>query len=181
MLEKQLKIYGLAKKEIIDIDLRTCYMQQRPNNPLDKILMEGYKVNSNMMNSPHYELAKRYIRKGERNTRKRFKRTRYSKMVKIFRRKGFPEKFPNLVHSMKKGYLRRKHKRKYIMVLMEPFAYSRYNREVEMLVPEVWSGHHRIGILLALQQYVVPVMVVEDLHKGSCKCAGKIHDLCVVK
>ena len=181
MLEKQLKLYGLAKKEVCEIDLRTCYMQQRPNNPLNKVLMEGDKVNSNMMNSPHYELAKRYIRRGQNNARRRFRRTRYYRMMRIFGRKHFPEKFPGLVHSMKKGYLRRKRKKYFIVVLMQPFAYSRYNRDVPMLVPEVWSGHHRIGILLALRKYAVQVMVAEDTQPGTCKCVGKIHDLCVLK
>tara|TARA_Y100000310_G_scaffold242079_1_gene246238 strand:+ start:1755 stop:2357 length:603 start_codon:yes stop_codon:yes gene_type:complete len=194
--------YNLGIKNIEDVDLSSCYMQQRPNQPFGRLLLsksgkvligtngaflissppkkEGI-IDSKITNSPHYELAKMILEEGERKTRKIFKETRYYQMCKILGKKNFPEKIFGLIKSLEKGYLHGKHKKDFITILTEPFAKSRYNRNVEILVPEIWSGHHRAGILLALGQSIVPVAIAQDKDPGSCKSAGKIHGLCIYK
>ena len=181
-LERWLGQYQIGIDNIRDVDLRQCYIQQRPNFPIDKLLVNGDGiVDSRMTNSPHHELADLYVRRGEGKARKRFKGTRYCQMSKMMGRGNFPIKLPGLHASLKKGYLRKKHKWNFIVVLMEPFASSRYKRNVVHLVPEVWAGHHRAAMLLALGKTIVRVVVGKDLKPGSRKCAGKIHDLCVKK
>jgi len=178
-LEKWLKQYQLAIEDITEQDLRSCYMQQRPNNPFDSLLCkEDGAIDSSMPNSPHYELAELYIRRGDAKARKHFHSTRYYQMAKIIGRRSFPSKMEYLVRSLRKGYLRRKFKWDYIVALRTPFARSRYKRDVPILVPEIWSGHHRVGILLAMKKHVVPVVFAKDLKPGSCRSAGKVHGLC---
>tara|TARA_Y100000310_G_C20401965_1_gene677846 strand:- start:204 stop:758 length:555 start_codon:yes stop_codon:yes gene_type:complete len=182
MLAKRLKLYGLSIKEVKKIDLRDCYMQQRPNKPFDKLLLnEDGIVDSHMLNSPHFKIAKLYFKKGKKKTRQRYQSTHYYQMNRILGREGSPEKIINLTNSLRKGYLRKGYKEDYVVVLMEPFACSRYKRDVPDLVPEVWSGHHRIGILLAMEEFCVRVVVAEDSKPRSCFCVGKIHDCCVEK
>jgi len=180
-MEKWLKQYALGVQEIKEVDLRQCYMQQRPNHPFDRLLVaEDGSIDSHLNNSPHYGLMKLYVEKGERKARKRFRRTLYYKMIKMMGRRKFPDKINLMIPSMKKGYLRRKHEWDYIVVLMESFARSRYGREdVDNLVPEIWTGHHRGAILLALDRPIAKVLVAVDLQPNSCKSAGKIHGLCV--
>ena len=179
-LEDWLKRYHLAIDSIEEVDLRICYMQQRPNKPFDAILCDKKGiVNSSMENSPHHELARLYISEGRRQAEKKFKSTRYYKMLKIMGKEGFPSKLDNLIKSLRKGYLRKEFKWGYVVALQEPFAHSRYKRKVPMLAPEIWSGHHRAGILLAMKQYIVPVVFAKDMQPGSCYSAGKIHGLCI--
>jgi hypothetical protein len=180
MLEKQLKHYGLRSKDIISMDLQSCYMQARPNKPLDNILKnENGVVDYSMLASPHTEIAKIYYEKGEKHLRKVYNETRYG----VFRRKymgkkDFPQRIIGLFNSIKKGYRRKGHKDHYIVILMKPFAKSRYNRDIPDLVPEIWSGHHRAGAMIALGKDIVEVLIAVDANPGTNYSAGKIHDLC---
>jgi len=177
---KILTPYGLKPVKTEVVDLRTCYSQCRPNQPIDELLLVNGKVDRNMMNSPHFEFANFYY-SNEKHLRNIFSHTRYAKMLRLFGREPiFPEKFAQLCDSIKAGYLRRKHEENYIVILMESFARSRYNRDdVLNLVPEVWSGHHRIGSLLALGRYSAKVCIAEDIAKGTKMSYGKIHFLCI--
>jgi len=175
-MKDRLSRYGLIVNRIEKIDLRTCYMQSRPNNPL----VDGSE-NALMINSPHHELASSLIERGEKWTRKNYENTEYYGMCQKMGKKGFPEKMIDLVWSIKDGYLADEYRDEYVICLDHPFAKTRYERDVPELVPEVWSGHHRIGILLALRKYNVSVRFAEDNYPGSKCSEGKIHGLCVEK
>ena len=178
----RLKKYGLEVKEIKVVDLRKCYMQQRPNAPIDNLLLDKGKVNSLLSNSPHYEISCLYYKKGEKWLRKHYKETRYfTMMIKYFNKRNFYANCSliNFFESMKSGYRRGKYKDDYISVLTVPFANSRYNRDIPNLVPEIFSGHHRAAALLALKRYEVEVIIARDMNPGLCKTNGKIHNLCV--
>jgi hypothetical protein len=167
--------YNLAVDKIKDIDLRMCFMQQRPNDPMDDIL-----TNYLMIHSPHYEIAKMYFDFGEKHLKRHFKSTTYYQMCKRFLKKNVHiPKNVSICNAMKEGYLSGNHKNDHVIVLLEPFAKTRYSRDVPIYVPEVWSGHHRIGALIALEQYVVPVAIAKDMKPGSRFSEGKIHKLCV--
>jgi len=178
----RLKKYDIGVKEIKEVDLRNCYMQQRPNSSIGDLLLDKGMVNSFIINSPHYEIACLYYKEGESWLRKHYKDTKYfTMMTKYFDKKNFyvNHTLINFFKSIKGGYRRGKYKNSYISVLLEPFANSRYNRNVPNLVPEIFSGHHRAAALLALKIYKVKVIVATDLKTGSCKTNGKIHNLCI--
>jgi len=164
------------------IDLRECYIQPTPNRSIDHILMrKDGVIDKRMTNAPHTEIARIYYRHGANGLRNKFRKTRYRKMFKHFgRRKAVGRRMIGFFESMRHGYRRsKKYKQQYIVVLEEPFANTRYERNIPVLVPEVWSGHHRIGALIALKRYHVDVVIAKDLIPGSKSCYGKIHDLCV--
>jgi len=167
--------YGLVPDKFSDLDLRTCYWQNTPNKPVSSLFGDD----RSMIISPHAEIAKLYYEQGEKAVRKQYKQTDYCKMKEYFG-KGtkFPSKIVTLFDSVKKGYLRGKYKEEFIVVLMQSFAISRYGREEEDLVPEVWSGHHRVGALLALGRYNVRVLIAKDNHPGEKFSQGKIHKWC---
>jgi len=172
--------YNLKDRCIQKIDLRSCYMQQRPNQPFnDMIMRDNGFIDLSMLNSPHLEIINLYIKHGEKWVKDNYHNTRYHKMLKLMGKDGFPHKIFKLFKSLKKGYLRKKYAKEYIVVLEKPFAKSRYNRDVKNLVPEIWSGHHRAAILIALCQYEVKVLIADDAAEGLCASAGKIHNLCV--
>jgi len=162
-------------------DLSKIYIQNTPNRPLD-LLFSQKKPNYLLSESPHFELASLYIKNGSKWLEKNYKLTLYYKMCKYFLKKNPVNttlKMIKICDSIKKGYLRKGYENNYIVLLLEPFAISRYNREIEFLVPEIFSGHHRAAILLALGYKSVKVIIAEDVQKGFCESRGKIHDLCV--
>jgi hypothetical protein len=138
-------------------------------------------LDTRMIFSPHYTMAKLYFKNGEEWLKKNYKDTDYYYMRTKFQNYNDIniDKFINLYESIKNGYLVGKYKDHYPVILEQPFAKTRYNREVPVSGYEVFSGHHRIGILLALEINNGPVLIAEDLHHGSCYSEGKIHNLCI--
>jgi hypothetical protein len=177
-LAKWLKKYGLKPLIFDTVDLRSCYMQQTPNRDQSVFIFKG-EWDISMLNSPHTEICSLYYEKGKAWLKEHYLETRYFKLKKQLGKIEFPEKLPGLCDSIKRGYLSGDHKNDYIVVLKEPFAKSRYQRQVKNLVPEIFSGHHRVGALIASGQYNVPVMVAKDISPGLCFTNGKIHDACV--
>jgi len=119
-LEKWLGRYDLAIDKIQDVDLRCCYMQQRPNNPFDSILREHEgSVDSHLLNSPHYELAQICMDQGIAKAKEVFHLTKYYRMGKMLGKSGFPGKIDDLIKSLSRGYLSHKHKWAYIVILNE--------------------------------------------------------------
>lgn len=174
-IEKIIARYGLVKDKIENIDLQTCYSQNTPNKPISDI----FNYNRLMIHSPHFQLAKMYYENGLSKTKKNYIRTDYCRMKEYFGKGSkFPSKIIPLYDSIKRGYLCEGHKEDYIVLLMQSFAISRYNRNEENLVPEVWSGHHRVGALLALGIYHADVLIAKDAHPGEKTSAGKIHRWC---
>lgn len=165
--------FDLRLKEIRNIDLKRLHAQARPNYPLDDLFTQPA-----MLGSPHFEVADIYVNGGSKLLRSIFKDTRYYKMLQRFGKKPSADKIIRLVNSLRKGYLRKPYESSYIIALDEPFAYSRYGREVPWLVPEIFSGHHRCGGLIGLGNDHVKIVVAEDANPGSCYSSGKIHDLC---
>ena len=158
-------------------------MQFCPNSDMlyhfckkDKIL------DTRMIFSPHYNMAKLYFKNGKEWLKKNYKDTDYYYMrIKFQNYKDINiDKFINLCESIKNGYLQGKYKDSYPVILKESFAKTRYNREVTVNGYEVFSGHHRIGIMLALEMNNEKVLIAKDLYTGSCYSAGKIHNLCVL-
>lgn len=176
--EKVAKIisrYGLEVDRICSIDLLKCYCQNTPNKPLSRM----YNQSRSMIESPHAKIARLYYEHGLQEVKKRYEQTDYCKMKELFGKgKKFPSKMFKLFDSVKKGYLINGYKENFIVVLMESFAISRYNREEENLVPEVWSGHHRVGALIALDRYEAKVVIAKDAHHGEKFSQGKIHKWC---
>lgn len=178
--KKFLSIYGLKKKKICKIDLRNVYLQQRPNAEIDDLLYRNGYVDRKMGNSPHCEFARLYVKKGEKWLLLNYKNTRYYVMQCRFKKCniGSIKRFITLCKSINKGYLKGMYKRQHPILLDIPFAGTRYGRDVTLLSPEVFSGHHRIGILIALKVYFAKVIVAKDVKPNTKKCYGKIHHLC---
>lgn len=169
--------YGLGFNRISKIDIRETFHQSRPNS-----LLPCLRIEKGMLESPHFELAELIINKGRKYALKNYKKTRYSCFKQAVGKNQFPKKMFKLIDSLKKGYLEPPYENDYIIVLNQSFAKTRYEREeCSEYAPEIWSGHHRVGILLALGQFKVNVVIAEDIEKGSKRCSGKVHELCVKK
>jgi hypothetical protein len=156
-------------------------MQYCPNSDmLNYFFMKDGILDTRMIFSPHYNIAKLYFKNGKEWLKKNYKDTDYYYMRTKFQNYNdiSIEKFSSLCDSIKNGYLIGKYKDSYPVTLEQPFAKTRYNREVPMSGYEVFSGHHRIGIILALGIIDEKVLIAEDLYPGSCYSNGKIHDLC---
>lgn len=174
-IEKTIGRYGLIPDKYTTVDLRICFWQNTPNKPVCSL----FNHDRQMIYSPHVKIAQIYYRHGEEELRKRYKDTEYCKMKEYFGKGNkFPPRLVSLFDSLKNGYLKGKYKEDYIVLLMQSFAISRYNRDEEDLVPEVFSGHHRIGALLALERYDAKVLIAKDAHPGDKFSEGKIHNLC---
>ena len=63
---ESLNKYDLGVKCIKKIDLRTCYMQQTPNTPINELLLDNGNPNSLIINSPNYEISCLYYERGEK-------------------------------------------------------------------------------------------------------------------
>lgn len=177
-LQNEIEKYGLEIKSYQNLDLRTLYPQPRPNEPLNQYYKEYC-----MKGSPHKEIAECYFNKGEKWLKHNWIHTRYGKMMTFMGKTKYPSKIPNLCESVKSGYLREGYEQNFIVVLQESFAITRYCRKDidPQQVPEVWSGHHRIGILLALGYKNVKVAIAEDKYPKTKFTNGKIHKYCEVK
>jgi hypothetical protein len=187
-VDKNLRKYGLVLHNIERRDLSNCYMQSRPNCEYDDGVLgriENPMRRFSMVNSPHLEFAMLYYKNGKRWMTNNYNKTRYKVMCfKYKRKKKFPDGFIDLCNSIKEGYLRNGFNDDYIVLLDEPFAKSRFKRSVLNLVPEVWSGHHRAGAILALSSInesdsFVDVAIAKDTKPGTMKSSGKIHSICV--
>lgn len=179
-LNKFLNLYDLEVDKVVDLDLTKCFMQARPNKPLDEILVRDGRVDYSISNSPHREFADLLFQKGDEWLRLNYGQTRYCIMkTKLFKKPDdFPKRFVDLCNSLQMGYLRKGYEEDYIVVLDWPFANTRYKRDVPDLSPEIFSGHHRAGALIAMGKNKIKVVVAKDTAPGSKQCFGKIHDLC---
>jgi len=178
-VDEFLKPYLLKAVEIKKIDLRNCYTQYTPNRLLTDIFTSNGILDYKMTNSPHFEIFSLYKKYGEKWLRENYQDTKYYKMFQTMDKYGkLPKKIKKLYESMKKGYLHGKYKDKYIVLLHKPFAKTRYWHDIDNHSPEVFSGHHRIGALLALEKYVVPVVFAKDTQPGTHYSYGKIHRAC---
>jgi hypothetical protein len=158
-------------------------MQYCPNSGvLNYFFMKNGILDTRMIFSPHYTMAKLYFKNGKEWLKKNYKDTDYYYMRTKFQnyKDTSIEKFSSLCDSIKNGYLQGKYKDGYPVILEQPFAKTRYNIEVPVSGYEVFSGHHRIGIMLALGMENNEVMIAEDLSPGLCYSLGKIHNLCVL-
>jgi hypothetical protein len=170
-----LKKYGLEPVEVRKIDLRNTYTQCTPARPLDD-LFGGTGL---MVDSPHLEFAKLYYEHGLKWMKKKYKTTRFCLFRAKLGKRGFSSGMVTLCNSIKRGYLHGKYSSDYVIVLNTPFCNSRYNLEKDInRVPEIFSGHHRVGALLALEEFFVPVLFCVDGSAGSCFSLGKIHAAC---
>jgi hypothetical protein len=174
--------YNIGKKEVREIDLCETCMQYAPNSKmLYSFCMVNGELDTRMINSPHYEIANLYFNNGSDWLKKNYRSTSYYRMCRDFLGKKdiSIEKIISLCDSIKKGYLRQGYEEEYPTVLEKPFAFTRYNREAPMVKYEVFTGHHRIGVLLALEINKAKVIIGEDVAPSSCFSEGKIHKLCV--
>ena len=187
-ISKSLSKYGLKPYSIEERELKSFYMQARPNHEFMNDVLGDTKSPQkrfSMINSPHFEFATLYYKNGKKWMMNNYDKTRYKTMCFNYKRKKkFPQGFICLCDSVRGGYLRDKYSEDYIVILDESFARSRFKRSVLNLVPEVWSGHHRIGAILALNSIgisssTVDVVVAKDRTPGTMRSAGKIHKLCV--
>jgi hypothetical protein len=174
--------YGVVKKEIREIDLRDACMQYAPNSKMVySFCYEDGNLDTGMLNSPHCRIAKIYFKNGSDWLKKNYKTTEYYRMcTEFFGKKDISiKKIISICESMKKGYLREGYEEEYPTVLEEPFAFTRYERNVPMVKYEVFTGHHRIGAMLALGMKRAKVIIGKDSKPGSCYSEGKIHKLCI--
>jgi len=172
--------YGLVLKDKIKLDIKNTYIQCRPNKPIDFLLKtENGVVDTHMYNSPHCKICKLYLHNGGNWLKKNYRKTKYYKMMKFFGKKKINlDKIIGLCDSIKKGYLRKPYQYEHVIVLMKPLAMTRYDREVSLLSPEIFSGHHRAAALLALKKNYIDIIVAEDNRPGTHMCYGKIHKFC---
>ena len=181
-IDKVIKKYGLKAKSVESIDLSECYIQATPNNPLDDILSNDGQIDYTMKNSPHTEIARLFFEKGEEWLRTHYKSTKYYRFHMLHKnQEKFPNKIVPLFKLIESGYLKKGYRRDYIVVLLESFAKTRYNIDIEIEAPEIFIGHHRAGARLALGKPMTKVLVAEDAEPGSCFTNGKIHHLCIKK
>jgi hypothetical protein len=103
MLAKIAESYGLEIVELRDVDLRKCYLQGKPDNPISHLLTTEDKMDSSLLNSPHYEFARLYFKKGVRWLKNNYETTKYYQMKLLKGHYKFPKKFSKLCNSMKKG------------------------------------------------------------------------------
>ena len=171
---KAIRVYGLEVVGVEPIDLRTCYVFYPPNNGMDDLFGDRC-----MELSPHVEICKLYLKQGARWLRRNYQTTRYGQMMDRLGKKNFPQKIIDICESVREGYLCKGYEGSYIVVLREPFAASRYLRQIPNRVPEIWSGHHRAAALLAFGRYMVDVLVARDGAPGSKFSVGKVHGLCL--
>lgn len=156
-------------------------MQYTPNSKmLYSFCYKDGKLDTGMLNSPHYKIAKLYFENGPDWIKKNYKSTDYYRMcTKFFGKKDISiKKIISICESMKKGYLRKGYEEEHPTILEKPFAFTRYNREVPMVKYEVFTGHHRVGVMLAIGMKKAKVIIGEDLNPSSCYSKGKIHNLC---
>lgn len=173
--KKILKRYGLEFVNIRDIDLRTTHPQCTPSRPVNSFFGET----GSMVDSPHAEFARLYYDHGLKWMKKNYRKTRLCLLRTKLGKQGFDMGMVKLCDSIKRGYLYGKYSSEHIIVIDVPFCNSRYNlNEDNMRVPEIFSGHHRTGSLLALGKFVVPVIFCSDKFPGSCFSNGKIHSAC---
>ena len=166
--------YGLAFDRFETIDLQDCFAAYTPNRIWFDVFLD-YK----MINSPHAQIFSLLQKHGKRWLKQQYIHTRYNTMMQGMDKGGsFPQKILAIYESMKSGYLFGRHADSHIVVLEVPFAQTRYNRDVPNQGIEIWSGHHRGGCLLAMNQPIIKAIVAKDAHPGSCHSAGKVHDLC---
>lgn len=173
--------YGVVKKEIREICLEDTCMQYAPNSGmLYHFCMVDGELDTRMINSPHFNIFSLYLKHGESWLKSNYKSTDYYRMcIKFLEKKDAPiKKIISLCESMKKGYLRSGYEEEYPTILEKPFAFTRYNREVPMVKYEIFTGHHRIGAMLALEIKKAKVIIGEDMNPSSCYSEGKIHNLC---
>lgn len=156
-------------------------MQFAPNSKIiySFCMIDG-ELDTHMINSPHYEIAKLYFDNGSSWLRNNYKSTNYYRMCIDFlgKKDVQVEKIISLCESIKKGFLRSGYEKEHPTVLEKPFAFTRYNREVPMVKYEVFAGHHRVGVMLAIGMKKAKVIIGEDLNPSSCYSKGKIHNLC---
>jgi len=173
--KKFLRKYGLRVGEVKNIDLRETYAQCTPGRPVDSFFGD----NGMMIDSPHVEFAQLYYKHGLKWMKNNYKTTKLYLFKSKLRKKGFAVGMVDICESIKRGYLHGKHASDHIIVLNTPFCNSRYDlKEDGGRVPEVFAGHHRIGALLALKKFVVPVLFCIDGCPGSKFSQGKIHLAC---
>lgn len=177
--QQVLKQFGLNKVKEEEVELNSLYVQDRPNDLFPCHIQRM----PNLIYSPHVLAAEKIIEYGEDWFKKNWKETSYGMMMEHFGKKNYPEKLPRLIRSIKEGYLRKGFEDDFIVILNEPFARTRYMRldRPREFSPEILSGHHRAGILLALGKKSATVIVAQDARPGSLFSKGKIHDLCIKK
>jgi len=177
-IEYFLTQHGLKLIEIKKMDLRDCYTQHVPDRFfINSLFIQDGIEDYRMTNSPHYEIFSLYRKNGWRWLNKNYKNTKYRKMMKSLGHSGKPpSKIRKLYRSLNKtGYLHGKYRDRFIILLKKPFANTRYGRDIDNNSPEVFSGHHRIGALLALEKYKVLIAFAKDICPGTCFSLGRFH------
>ncbi len=176
--------YGIREKEIKKINLEEICIQFTPNSEMiNHFFQTNGKMDTRMIHSPHYKIAHLYFENGRDWLEKNYESTDYYKMcIEFLGKDDAPiKKIISLCESIKKGYLRSGYEKEYPTILEKPFAFTRYNREVPMVKYEVFAGHHRVGVMLAIGIKFAKVIIGEDTNPLSCYSEGKIHNLCVLK
>lgn len=162
--QNYLKKRGFEEVALIQVDLRECYMMQCHARSVDYFMFRKGRPDRHMTQSPHVKLARLYLDKGEKWFRKNFYDTEYCYLREHYANKPRrpPGNFINLFKSIQQGY-RRKGYNNHIHVLDEPFCNTRYGFKEPNLVPEIYAGNHRVGILIALGKYNVEVLLLKDI------------------
>lgn len=170
--------YKLKSTRIDNIDLRTTFRLKTPFMLLENI----WGKTGLMTESPHVECARLYYKHGTDWFKKNYHKTKLFSLRSFGKKNANSEvlclRFINLCDSLKLGYLSNVHKHGHIAILEVPFCNSRYGLKKNNCVPEVFFGHHRTGILLALEKFVVPVVYCVDVAPGSRYTVGTRHFSC---
>lgn len=168
--------YGLRhRKNAVYLDLRSIYVQARPNLKLPKDIMPSPKLSD----SPYFELGELAMTTHRHFFVKNWQHTRFGRMISATDEGFDPVWLANVADRVRTGDIAYGGP---IIALLKPFAFTRYDREdVPLLIPEIFANHLVAGVLLAARRYVVPVIVAEDIAPHTQQSPSPLHEFCCRK
>jgi hypothetical protein len=177
------KIYEKLNLDIIKVlEVPICDIEMEISLDFEQVLSKSRSI----CDSPHYDLLKLYEENGVEWIRDNYTSLRYynffidmnavgvkTNLFNVSEKISFHyskmniinkiNNFISLYESIKNnGYLSGKYKGKYVSVLMEPLASTRFGQNKKYKYFGVFSGHHRLACLAILKNKNVKVLLIKD-------------------
>lgn len=184
-IERDIKKFGLMPIDILEVDVSSCYVQrpvicemiESENKKLIPYLEQFFEVQGDwsIKNSMHYDLYKNYSLdmsqeelmkssywKWQANLHENNIDYRDQNWIRIKIEKAF-----KVFYSIKKKGFRSCDISSIPWVLNTPLCSSRYKYNYRINGYEIYSGHHRIAALRALDVKKVRVILVKDIARKT--------------